>query len=703
VSCRCARSFGAAALALCLFAAVSVVFGAVAAPRAGATTVAPDGPVLSLVDQSPWVKPSQPDSPTTFTLDVATRTGTPTTDEVATTLYGKLHTRSSFEQTLARIPSGSTPIDHTRPESLSSLPAFPGGGVSLSISVLPDPTATPAPSGSEPTLDLGCVPDTGTCTGVYPLVVSLVRPGSGGTVAKFTTYLTYATAKSATPLEFSWVVPVTAPLTIHFHKDPARAVTAPSRATIASLAGLVATLFAKPGVPVTVAASPQTLQALSGLGGKGAQAVQELATMSSADHQAREFLAQPYVPIDLGSLAGAGEGEEIAAQSKKGLAVLRSLNVKVGAKFGTWVATGTVGGSLRSGMSQIGASRLVLPGADLVQPRSASDTWASPFTLSLGRGAPLTAAASDAGLAAHFTSDPADPGLEANQLLADLAMIHSEAPNTRTPRAVIAVPPSNWTPSKAFDTELLAGLETNPDVQPTTLDGLFSAFSRVPRSTVPSRRLLPGATGLVLTPSLARHITIDRLRLTAFDNSVLGDPPVLSQLDDLLLAAESDDLQHTGEVAGVDTFTRVFDAQLSLVQLPAEREITLTARTGLIPVTIDSQAGYTVTGRLTLTGERFSFPHGNTRQLTLDHATNPVRVEVEARSSGNLPLEASFKSPTGSLLIARSQLDVRATATSAVAVALTVLALLVLGGWWARTWWARHRRRIPQPGGTSGT
>lgn len=690
--------------ALCLLAAVSVVFGAVAAPAAGATTVAPNGPMLSLVDQSPWVKPPHPDSPTTFTLDVATRAGTPTTDEVATTLYGKLHTRSSFEQTLTRIPSGSTPLDHTNPEPLSRLPAFPSGGVTLSISVLPDPTAAPASSGSEPTLDLHCAPDTGTCTGVYPLVVSLVRPGSGRTVAKFTTYLTYATAKSTTPLEFAWIVPVTAPLTIRSaQRDPAKALVAPSRATTTSLAGLAATLFAKPDVPVTVAASPQTLQALYGQGGKGAQAVQELAAMSSADHQTREFLAQPYVPIDLGSLAGAGEGEEVAAQTKKGLAVLRSLNVRVETKFATWVATGTDGGSLRTGMSQIGASRLVLPDTDLAPPRATSGTWASPFTLSLGRDAPLTAAASDTELAAHFTSDPADPGLEANQLLADLAMIHSEAPNTKTPRAVIAVPPSSWTPAKAFDTELLTGLETNPDVQPTTLDGFFAAFSKVPSSTVPSRRLLPGATGLALAPSLARHITMDRLRLTAFDNSVLGSPPVLSQLDQLLLAAESDDLRHAGQVAGVDTFTRVLDAQLSLVQLPAEREITLTARTGLIPVTIDSQATYTVRGTLTLTGERFLFPHGDTRQLALDHATNPVRVEVEARTSGNLPLEASFKSPTGSLLIARTQLNVRATATSVVAVALTVLALLVLGGWWARTWWARRRRRISQPRGTSGT
>lgn len=688
-----------------LVAAVSVVLGGVVAPRAGAATpTAAKGPVLSLVDQSPWVKPTPPGSPKTFTLDVAARPGTPATDEVVVTLYDLLTTRSGFEQTLKTTPTKGI-LDQTHPVALSSMPVVDGGSA-LSISVLPDPTATPAPAAGTPTLDLHCV-GTGTCTGVYPLVVSLVRPSTGGKVANstFTTYLTYSTEKSAHQLDFAWVVPIAAPVTIRSgERDPAKAVAAPSRATTASLAGLVATLGAKSNVnvPVTVAASPQTLQAL---GGRGAQAVQQLAAMSSADQPTRQFLAQPYVPIDLGALAGAGEGEEITAQIKLGASVLRTLKVQATSKASTWVATGTVGSDLRTGMSKVGASSLVVPDADLAAPRDTDSTWASAFTMSLGKGAPVTGAVADSELAAHFTADPGDPALEANQLLADLAMIHFELPNTTTPRGVVAVPPAGWTPTKAFDSELLAGLATNPVVQATTLDGYFSAFSKVLGSaTPPTRRLQSGGTGPVLAPSLARRITAARLRLTDFDRAVPGKPaaPVLGQLDQLLLAAESDDLVHAGQVAGLDTFGRALDGQLSQVQLATERTITLTARTGLIPVTIISSATYTVVGTLSLSGGRFVFPHGSTRPLKLNHNTTPVRVDVEARTSGDLPLEVSFRSPTGHLLIAAGQLTVRSTATSLVGVVLTVLALLVLLGWWARTWRAGRRRRASQARGASG-
>jgi hypothetical protein len=258
---------------------------------------------------------------------------------------------------------------------------------------------------------------------------------------------------------------------------------------------------------------------------------------------------------------------------------------------------------------------------------------------------------------------------------------------------VVAVPPSNWTPTTAFDDALLQGLKTNPDVQATTLDGFFSAFSKVPSSTLTTRRLQSPGTGPVLAPSLAHLVSTARLRLTAFDRAVPSNPPVLSQLDQLLLATESDDLQQAGQVAGVGTFERALDGQLSLIQLATERTITLTARTGHIPVTIVSTAPYPMVGTLSIAGDRFVFPHGATQRLKLDHTTNPVRIEVEARSSGDLPLEVSFESPTGGLLIAHGQLTVRSTATSLVGVVLTALALVVLLGWWARTWWAGRRRR----------
>lgn len=716
-------------LALCLVAAAAAIgLNAAAAPLAGAagrsaaTTTRPTEAsagtsagaaatrasagtaAFRLVSQSSTVHPTSPGGAAKFTVAVAAPAAD-AADEVVTTLYTRLSTRSNFEQTLTHAPPSGTTLDGTHPVALSAMPAD-GGGRQLSITVVPD-AATPAPAGGAPTLDLKCTPATlSTCTGVYPLVVSLVR-GSGGSTtpvphARFTTYLTYAATTSQHRLQFTWVVPVSSPVHIRTRqRDAGKALATPSPAAAKSLAGLVASLDAHPAVPVTVAASPQTLQGLDRLRNRdgGAQTVQALAAMSSGDPSTRQFLAQPYVPIDLGALAGAGETGEITAQMTEGAAVLKTLKIQTTGSSRTWVATGTVGSDLRTGLDTAGvdASTVVLPDTDLAPSTATSGTWASAFSLSVGKGAPLTAAASDSELAAHFTAHPGDPVLEANQLLADLAMIHFERPNTPTPRAVVAVPPKGWQPTGAFDTALLAGLTTNPVVQATTLGGFFSTFAQVPAATLPTRRLSNGGTGTPLAASLARSFTAQRLRLTSFDTAVQGTRSVLALLDRLLLAAESDDLAGTDQAGGVRAFERAFRAQLSLVQLATARTITLTARSGFIPVTMVSTAPYTVVGTLTLSGGRFIFPDGSTQHLRLDHSTTPVRIDVEARTSGDLPLEVTFDAPDGRLVIARGQLTVRSTATSLVGVVLTVLALLVLLGWWARTWRRGRRRRRSQP------
>ena len=84
----------------------------------------------------------------------------------------------------------------------------------------------------------------------------------------------------------------------------------------------------------------------------------------------------------------------------------------------------------------------MLPDTDLpTESEHRFATWSQPFRLSTGRGADLTAAVSDTQLSSYFDAGHRDPVLAANQLLADLAMIHSELPRASATRGVIAVPP----------------------------------------------------------------------------------------------------------------------------------------------------------------------------------------------------------------------------------------------------------------------
>lgn len=676
-----------------LWFAISLAPGPVARASGRATH---DSATFRLDNQTEWVvAPPSSTSPgsstraSPFDLGLSARHA-PAGATVEVLLYPRLRTRYDFKTVVHGGPR-NTPLATTNPVALSSLPSNPHSvGVSLSLSIVQAATNRES---SE--LGLACAPPTGsgTCTGVYPVVVELQR-ASGKVVRRLTTFLTYVAGKSGHPLELSWVVPVESPLSLAPRPTgPARAIRPLSAAEASRVETLIAELHAS-SVPVTLDVSPETLQALDLAGTDGRVAVATLAAVS-ADPSTDEVLARPYVPIDLGALAGAGEPTEIDAQMAAGATVLRRLHVRTTGIPSPWVQTGPVGNDIAAGLAQVHATQLVLPETDLAATTSAtnSGTWVSTFSLSTGHGGATTsvdAAETDTWLDGQFVADPGDPALAATQLLADLAMVHFERPNTTAARGMIAVPPTGWSADPIFDLVLLDGLTENPVVQPVTLSRFFSAVA-----SAGTRQLLePGHGGM--TRALARSVSRARVRISEFDEAVAGSPapPIKSQLDDLLLASESSTLPMSLRAAGVSAVERLITAQLGLVKFASEKTFTLTARTGTIPITIDSTAPYRMKGTLSVSGDKFVFAGPREHGLVhLDHATNSTSVRVEARSSGDLPLYVAFKSPDGKLVIARDTLTVRSTATSVLGIVLTVVALGVLLAWWARTWLTGHRKR----------
>ena len=651
---------------------------------------------LVLDNQSEWVvapstAPTHGTMPSSlFDLAISVHDA-PAGATVQAVLYPRLLTRYDFKNVVHEGPRGY-PLSSTAPAPVSSLPPDPhSSGVSFALSVV---QTVSSEQGSR--LGLACAPPTGsgTCTGVYPVVVQLERP-SGRVLRHFTTFLTYVRGKSAHPLALSWIVPVSAP--VAFAKNPtapARAIQPLSSAQAASIEILVSQLRTSV-VPVTLDVSPQTLQALDRAGPDGRAAVATLAGLS-ANPSADEVLARPYVPIDLGALAGAGEPTEIVAQMAAGATVLRHLHVRTTATPSPWVQTGPVGNDIAGGLAQLHATQLVLPDSDLAPTSNVTNagTWVSTFSLSLDQGGSTTsveAAETDSWLDGQFTADHTDPALAATQLLADLAMIHFERPNTTAVRGMVAVPPARWVANPVFDRVLLEGLSQNPVIDPVTLSRYFSSVT-----FAGSRQLLKSGPGPVMAHALARAVSRARVRLSNFDGALSGHPlpGVASQLDDLLLASESADLSANRRAGAVSVVEQLLTGQLHLVRFATESTFTLTARAGLIPITVESHAPYTIVGRLSVSGNKFVFPHhGTSRVMHLDHATNASRVDVVVRSSGDLPLHVVFTSPNGHLVIARDLLTVRSTATSVVGIVLTVVALAILLTWWARTWWSGRRRK----------
>lgn len=675
------RSVSAAAAAL-----VAASGTVLLAPPVPSEAAAGAHPHVTLVSQSPWVAPAQPDGPATFTLLLAP-TDAPPGARVSVTLYSRLQSRSAFELTLRASPSQANlaRVDRTAPVPLSRLRSQPSGDAALQVTVVPSISSKAPPS---PSLDLSCTFAAHLCTGVYPAVVTL-ESASGGELDRFTTFLTYA-AHGTAKLRFAWVVPLSARSSIRAGAtDPANALTPLSAGTATRLEHLVADLRTNP-VPVTVEPAPQTVQALSSSGAAGQAAVRALGALSG-DTSSDETLAEGYVPVDLGALAGAGLPTEIAAQVAAGAAALRQHGVRAGSGS-TWVLSGRVGASTGAGLEQVHATRVVVPD-DQLAPATTRFTWASTFQLSFGgKGSPVLAAASDRELSSQFKVVRDDPALAATRLLADLAMVHFEDPST-THRGLVAVPPSGWRPTRTFDTTLLEGLQGNPVVEPVTLTRFFATVS--PDRHQPTRHLASSGSGPALAGSVARMVSTARLRLTAFDGAVTAPhpPPVLTELGQALLVGEASYRDPNAVAKEVRAFDQLLGHQVSLVKLSTDQSITLTARTGVIPITILSGASYTIKGTLTLSSAKFKFPEGRSRSLPLRHPTNSVRVRVVARTLGDSPVTVEFTAPGGGLVFARGQLVVRSTATSVVGIVLTAAALAILLGWWARTWRKGRRRR----------
>lgn len=679
--------------------------GATGAGAAGAARGAPRAAGSFVLDaQSEWVvAPKTPGSgssppPALFDLELTAR-GAPAGATVEVVLYPRLRSRYAFKDVVRNGPRGN-PLTSTTPVAYDSLQPNLSNAATVSLDL---PVVQTASSGAGGRLGLACAPPTGTgtCTGVYPVVVEL--QGSAGTVLhRFTTFLTYVAGKSAHPLELSWIVPVDTPVSLAPHpSEPASGIEPPAAADISALEGLVAQLRSSP-VPVTLEVSPEALQELARAGPGGRAADTMLADLS-ANQKTDQVLAGPYVPVDLGALAGAGETGEIAAQMAAGATVLRRYHVTTTPGPSPWVQRGPVGNDIASGLAKVGSDQLVLPDVDLAATTNATNvgTWASTFALAPSHGgwtSPIQAAESDTWLDGQFTSLRNDPALAATQLLADLAMVHFERPNTAAVRGMVALPPARWIANPVFTRVLLDGLSENPVVEPVTLSHFFTSVT-----TGGTRRLAGSGPGPVLGRTFARAVSRARARLSNFDGAVAGRPAVLSELDHLLLATEAQGLSPRRQAAGVAGFERVLGAQLGLITFE-KSTVTLTARTGWIPVTIESGAPYTVIGTLSISGNKFVLSKKTSRRtLRLDHATNVSRVDVLARTSGDSPLDVTFTSPNGRLVIAHGLITVRSTATSVVGVVLTVVALAVLLIWWARTWRSgRRKRRVRRAGEPAG-
>lgn len=645
---------------------------------------APSNPV-QLLAQTPWLQ-----GPGLYGFRVGF-SGASAADRVQVTVFYQVHTRTDFDNDANGQINSYHFYQQAKP--LSALAADPQGGVDIQL-----PIDRPAPAHEQfATVQLGE-------TGVFPVQIELYDSSGRPKGDPMTTFIVFAqnatSAGALKPLSVGLVVPVSSPPSVGANG----AMGAPSSDEANRLLQLAQVLNSDSAVPASLLASPLTLDELAA--GGSATNREVLTQLNGAtDGGPFEVLPSPYAPVSLGDLQNTAPGE-VDRQLKTGAATLRSV-LGLAPDGRTWVVDGPIDGPTLSVLMAHHAQQVIVPSGDLTPlPGEVQITFAGATYLNYG-GSQIRVISADNTLTSRFQSGP-NPVLSASNLLAELAMIYTEAPNPLSPRGLAVLPPPGWSASPDFVQTLLNGLQDNPLLAPVTASRLFSTLGQpgATRYISPNNQTGPGSIDQAGAINSARG-RIDESR------QILGPSPQLDQLGKQLLMAESSTISDAQRRAVLAAIERATDQVQHVASLPPATTITLTSTRGQIPITVLTAGNSHPKIQLELRSQRLRFPPYSPREghctvvretdeicvLSLVTQNTTLHVPVETGSSGVFPVDVSLEVPGTAKVLAHNRDTVRSTAVSGVALIVIGVALAGLVLWWGRD--LRRGRRpkgmVPSP------
>ena len=290
--------------------------------------------------------------------------------------------------------------------------------------------------------------------------------------------------------------------------------------------------------------------------------------------------------------------------------------------------------------------------------------------------------------------------------LAETAMIVLEQPNL--PRTIVAAAPRNWSPASGWLPTLLRDASTVPWLSASSAPDLLASPEVARGSLVP-------VDNAALPASYLDDVA-DGQGLLAGICTMLPARPQSLRADCeqawTFLGAESGNFR--GDLSDgrrlLNALVGRAGAYGSAVHVAASPEVTLTSRSGRVPVILENDLAQPVTVQLTLEARdrsRLSSAAVVTRTLRAKQKVQ-VEIRVHAESAGRFPVLLTLHSPSGQRLGQPLQITVRSTAYGILALAITagavgVLFLAVLIRAVRRLLAFRHRRRVATQGaGTVG-
>jgi hypothetical protein len=630
--------------------------------RGAASHELPPGGGIRLIATSTWLDPDGE-----ISVAVALDPSIPDDATVEVTVHEALRHRTDFRQTLDRSRLGGrlTQVSLGTVGDLDST-----AGTTQVTARIPIRSAPPVPD-EPPRLGIAN-------PGVHPVDVSVIDPDGtvlGGIV-------TYVVRPPLDPVDNTSKIVLVQP----FDAPPSHAVDGSAtierdireRWTVNASA-----LTGEPAIPVVVAPRPETLDSLTAGGPLDRALVDQLADLAASGTMPENT----YVSVDLDGALRAGLEADLDDVFRRGGDTLAASFGSEPAQ-GLWVAD--------SGLTTLSLRWLVERGIDtLVVPHEALAPLDTDDPHERPTGRPVRLSAAGASGAVALTTDPllqqhagssGDPVLDAQRLVADLALDWFDDPGT--PRSLTVVLREDTDP--AFVESLRQLLAASPLLEVVTP---VDAVASTPLATIEgptgttrllTRRLAADAGTNDLT-QLRQDLDLARLTISSVRSVFPDDPALFARYDTLLAILLSDDLTQADRSSRLVELASEMDVLLDGIDLPERRAITLPARDGTIPITLTNTSGRAARVAVLLESDKLLFVNGPRMEIALPEGTTTLEIEVQARASGAFPLAISLESPHGDIELGSAQYTVRSTAVSGLGLAISAAAIVVLGVWWVRT------------------
>jgi hypothetical protein len=550
--------------------------------------------------------------------------------------------------------------------------------------------------------------------GVYPMQVTVIgqtQPGQPqidlATTSTFLPYIPADDTSPATPL--AWLIPLTGEPSIladgSLTSNASRAGT-PVISDVSAggqLRGRLDALDSAQAATATI--DPATIQALS-LAAAGRYQIQGGKKLLPASAEAKQWLADlkgddvsllsvPYADPDAVALLNNNQRGLLDASVRRGSEILKAELGDAGNRLSSAVAV-PPGGAVDTATASYYRSATQAKGLVL-------DAGAVPVT---GDNPSASAAApnvssrlllSDDVLTSLTTSGPgSSPRVAEQEILAELAEAHVEDRFAGSPtqggvvaaRPLLIAPSANsslstsWLKQLLTDTGKVSWLQQIPVTQ-------LLASSAEPRAALTYSATARSAELPASTVDSSAEITTasDRLFPAKTPPDITTQPAsplsIMTPIRDTAMAAVSSRWRTQPNQA--ELFLESAGGSLtslrSKVRVVASPQVTLTSRSGKVPVTLENDLPAAVDVSLVLTSLDKSRVSSDTVVQRTVRAGQKVQVEVEvkAASAGTFPVKLGLYSQDGLSLGDPAQVLVRSTKYGVVATIFTIVALSLLG------------------------